>query len=111
MPELRRAAESNIEKGEDIWYCSQTIDSGETGEEVTLPEQAGKVNTWLVYLVVGGDSGDSAKLEITIDEAKAEWDEWDAGEVAINTSDTLHGVKAVRAVSAAGETKLYVRAY
>lgn len=109
---LEKSAESNDQKGDNIYEKESAVSAGETGDWVALPNGAGKVSTWQVSLI---PSGGTARVEMTgsirskvIADTAQEY-AWDDDAVSVATKDALVNVSAVRAVGITGSATLEVR--
>ncbi len=108
---LTKSVESNTGKGSVIWESKETITSG-NGNTILLPNEAGKVDSWLIALVISSGNG---KIQHTISNRNdvisglANWIDWDSGSVTTTTTDVLFNVSAVRCVNTSGTIKIEVR--
>lgn len=105
---LTATSESNASTGSVIYAATDERQAAGNGRAILIPDQTGKIDTWIIALKITSGSG---KVQWTVDESLSEWFDWDSGIVSSDTSDTLFGVKAVRAVNVTGTVKLFVRVY
>lgn len=103
---LTKNAQSNLYKGEIIWGGAETLSAGVTGDAVLIPEESGKIETWLVGLFITSGTGKvqySISPRAEIESGNGNWRDWDNGSVSSTNDDALYPVNAVRAVCTAGE--------
>ncbi len=111
--ELTSSAESNKSKGSMIWEKEVSVSAGETSGWITLPDESGKAEKWLVSLITSGsarvETTGSIRSRVVGDTAVAYV--WTAGNVSVNTTTTFENVSAVRVVSISGAATIEVRVY
>lgn len=103
--ELKANSQSNVDKGLPVFDLSVSVLSGVTSDPVILPDSEGARDYWQLSLITGGNTGRfeySLSPRADIIAGLGNWHSWDAGEVSVDTDDSLTPVQAVRVVSTSG---------
>ena len=102
---LTANTQTNTGKGEPIWNGAEILTAGQTGDPVFVPDQAGKINAWLVGLYITSGSGKvqySLSPRADIEAGNGKWRDWDNGSVTSSADDVFEPVNAVRAICTLG---------
>lgn len=101
--------ETNRVKGSAIFEGKETLSSPATGDDFILPDGVGKIDAWMIHLILSGTSP-RAVVELSISNRSeiiaetAIWFEWDYGEVFVSTRQTFYQVSGIRMVNYVGTT-------
>lgn len=109
---LTASAETNKTKGSAIWEGENSKATPGNGNTFLLIDLAGKVESWLVSLVVTSGTGKvqyTNSIRSKVLAGTAIWYDWNDGVVAANTNDVFFNVSAVRLVNVTGTTLIEVR--
>lgn len=110
---LELTAETNNYKGECVYQEWEKLSEPGDGNIFLLPDNAGKVESYLVNLIPS--PGSSGLIEYSLSNREdiiagnGIWKTWDSGIVTTTTDDVLFPVSAIRQVNISGTTTLELR--